>query len=141
MKHSFADVHEKCLRSVIGCNSRLAAKGDHDLLTTKRYRAGVHRCYTRGLVIRRTKERPLTFDGTHLFPVRCAETVAYQLSDAAQDLYGCVTDHVRTQMGRAKHIEEVRGRIRGGTTFPLSDATRSSNGYWNSSWTTGGVPS
>jgi len=79
------------------------------------YREGVHRTDTTGLMIRRTKEELLTFDGKHLFPERRAETVAYQLSDAEQDLYEHVTDYVRTQMGKAEQIARSGDKKRGNT--------------------------
>jgi len=79
------------------------------------YRQGVHRTDTTGLMIRRTKEELLTFDGRHLFPERRAETVAYELSPTELDLYERVTDYVRTQMGRAQELSAAGDRKRGHT--------------------------
>ncbi|MCL2490278.1 MAG: DUF3883 domain-containing protein [Propionibacteriaceae bacterium] len=79
------------------------------------YREGVHRTDTTGLMIRRTKEELLTFDGKHLFPERRAETVAYQLSPGEHDLYEHVTEYVRTQMGKADQIARSGDKKRGNT--------------------------
>lgn len=79
------------------------------------YRQGVHRTDTTGLMIRRTKEELLTFEGKHLFPERRANTVAYQLSPGERDLYEHVTDYVRTQMGKADQISASGDKKRGNT--------------------------
>ncbi|MCL2316588.1 MAG: SNF2-related protein, partial [Actinomycetia bacterium] len=79
------------------------------------YREGVHRTDTTGLMIRRTKEELLTFDGKHLFPERRADTVAYELSPAELDLYEQVTEYVRTQMSMAQQISASGDAKRGNT--------------------------
>ncbi|MCL2784842.1 MAG: SNF2-related protein [Propionibacteriaceae bacterium] len=68
------------------------------------YREGIHRTDTTGLMIRRTKEELLTFEGKPLFPERRAYTVAYELSPGERELYERVTEYVCTQMGRAEQI-------------------------------------
>ena len=78
-----------------------------------RFREGVHRTDTTGLMRRMVKEDLLTFDGKPLFPERRAYTVAYELSPAERSLYEQVTDYVRTEMGRAERISQAGDRKRG----------------------------
>lgn len=78
-----------------------------------RYRSGVHRTDTRGLMRRMVKEDLLTFEGRPLFPERHAYTVTYDLSDLEYQLYELVTDYVRTEMGRAERIAQRGDRRRG----------------------------
>ncbi|MDR2380447.1 MAG: DUF3883 domain-containing protein [Bifidobacteriaceae bacterium] len=86
------------------------------------YREGVHRTDTAGLMIRRTKEELLTFEGKPLFPERRAYTVAYELSDAEQELYEQVTEYVRTEMGRADRIAAA-GDVRRGNNIGFALTT------------------
>ncbi|MDR1441402.1 MAG: DUF3883 domain-containing protein, partial [Bifidobacteriaceae bacterium] len=77
------------------------------------FREGVHRTDTAGLMIRRTKEEMLTFEGKPLFPERRAYTVAYELSAAEHELYEQVTEYVRTEMGKADQITASGEKKRG----------------------------
>ncbi|MDR1392971.1 MAG: DUF3883 domain-containing protein [Bifidobacteriaceae bacterium] len=77
------------------------------------FRQGVHQTDTGGLMIRRTKEEMLTFDGKPLFPERRAYTVAYDLSSAERELYEQVTAYVRTEMGKADQITAAGEKKRG----------------------------
>ncbi|SPF68482.1 Superfamilies 1 and 2 helicase C-terminal domain profile [Propionibacterium ruminifibrarum] len=78
-----------------------------------KFREGIHRTDTQGLMRRMVKEDLLTFDGKPLFPERRAYTVAFELSPAERDLYEQVTDYVRTEMGRAERIAQAGDRKRG----------------------------
>ncbi|MFD2839076.1 DEAD/DEAH box helicase [Populibacterium corticicola] len=78
-----------------------------------KYRHGVHRTDTSGLMRRMVKEDLLTFEGKPLFPERHAYTVEYDLSPAERDLYDQVTDYVRTEMGRAERIAQDGDKKRG----------------------------
>jgi superfamily II DNA or RNA helicase len=78
------------------------------------FREGVHHTDTTGLMIRRTKEELLTFEGKPLFPERRAYTVAYELSEGEKELYEQVTDYVRTEMGKADQITAAGEKKRGG---------------------------
>ncbi|HEX3960598.1 MAG TPA: helicase-related protein [Trebonia sp.] len=80
-----------------------------------RYRDAVHTVNTDGLMRRMVKEDLKTFDGRPLFPERRAYTVAYQLSDAEQDLYEAVTQYVREEMTNADKLKEA-GDLRRGAT-------------------------
>lgn len=61
-----------------------------------------------GLMRRMVKEKLVTFEGRPLFPERIAETVAYELSPAEQDLYEAVTEYVRNGMNLADRLEGKR---------------------------------
>jgi hypothetical protein len=50
---------------------------------------------------RLTKEELYRFDGTPLFPERCAYTASYALSSVEADLYQAVTTYVREEMNKA----------------------------------------
>lgn len=78
-----------------------------------KFREGVHRTDTTGLMRRMIKEDLLTFEGKPLFPERRAYTITYELSPAERDLYEQVTDYVRTEMGRAERISQAGDRKRG----------------------------
>lgn len=78
-----------------------------------KYRQGVHRTDTHGLMRRMVKEDLLTFEGKPLFPERKAYTVEYELSPAERELYELVTDYVRTEMGRAERIAQAGDKKRG----------------------------
>lgn len=77
-----------------------------------KFREGVHRTDTQGMMRRMVKEDLLTFEGKPLFPERRAYTVAYELSPEEQDLYEQVTAYVRTEMGRADRIAQAGDRKR-----------------------------
>jgi hypothetical protein len=55
-------------------------------------------------------EKTVFFDGTPLFPERCAYTASYSLSPAEADLYQAVTTYVREEMNRADRTGDVRYR-------------------------------
>ncbi|WP_327045351.1 helicase-related protein [Microbispora sp. NBC_01189] len=73
-----------------------------------RFKAGVHRADTTGLMRRMLKEDLLTFDGKPLFPERIAQTVPYELTEDEQDLYERVTEYVREGMNRADRLDDKR---------------------------------
>jgi len=70
-----------------------------------RFRDGVHVCDTSDLMRRLVKEDLLKFDGTPLFPERCAYTVDYELSDLEAILYKQVTEYVGEEFNRADTLE------------------------------------
>ena len=78
-----------------------------------KFREGVHKTVTDGLMRRMVKEDLLTFEGKPLFPERRAETVAYELSDAEQNLYEEVTNYVREEMNRADAVAAAGDKKRG----------------------------
>jgi superfamily II DNA or RNA helicase len=80
-----------------------------------RFRDSVHTVNTEGLMRRMVKEDLKTFEGTPLFPERRAYTVAYELSQAEQDLYEAVTQYVREEMNRADRLKQEGDRKRGFT--------------------------
>ena len=80
-----------------------------------RYRDAVHTVNTEGLMRRMVKEDLKTFEGKPLFPERRAYTVAYELSEAEQDLYEAVTQYVREEMTNADKLKEAGDFKRGAT--------------------------
>jgi SNF2 family DNA or RNA helicase len=78
-----------------------------------KFREGVHKTVTDGLMRRMVKEDLLTFEGKPLFPERIAETVEYDLSEAEQNLYEEVTAYVRNEMNRADAVAEAGDKKRG----------------------------
>jgi len=66
-----------------------------------RFREGVHKADVSDMMRRLTKEELYRFDGTPLFPERCAYTASYELSPPEADLYQAVTTYVREEMNRA----------------------------------------
>ena len=80
-----------------------------------RYRDAVHSVNTEGLMRRMVKEDLKTFEGKPLFPERRAYTVAYELSEAEQDLYEAVTQYVREEMTNADKLKEAGDFKRGAT--------------------------
>lgn len=83
-----------------------------------RFRDGVHVCDTSDLMRRLVKEDLLKFDGTPLFPERCAYTVDYELSDQEAVLYKQVTEYVREEFNRADALDN-QGR-KGTVGFALT---------------------
>ena len=67
-------------------------------------RNGVNRSDTSDLMRRMVKEKLLKFDGTPLFPLRRAQTVPYELSEAGATLYEAVTRYVRQEFNRAERL-------------------------------------
>src|SRR3984957_6015484 len=80
-----------------------------------RYRDAAHQVNTDGLMRRMVKEDLKTFEGKPLFPERRAYTVAYDLSEAEQDLYEAVTQYVREEMTNADKLKEAGDFKRGAT--------------------------
>ncbi|MGE5571726.1 MAG: helicase-related protein [Bacteroidota bacterium] len=73
-----------------------------------RFRDGVHVVDVSDLMRRMVKERLVRFDGTRLFPERCAYTVPYRLSDAEARLYKEVTEYVREEFNRADALKDEK---------------------------------
>ena len=73
-----------------------------------KFRDGVHTADTSDMMRRLIKEDLLKFDGTPLFPERCATTVSYHLSDGEAALYERVTDYVREEFNRADALSKGR---------------------------------
>lgn len=69
-----------------------------------RMREGSRKVDVSDLMRRLTKEELRKFDGSPLFPERCAYTVQYQLSDLEAKLYAAVTEYVRNEMNRADQL-------------------------------------
>ena len=75
-----------------------------------RFRQGVHKADVSDMMRRLTKEELFRFDGTPLFPERCAYTASYELSPGEADLYQGVTNYVREEMNRADRSGDDRRR-------------------------------
>ena len=86
---------------------------------TGRLRAGKSGSSPSDLMRRLTKEELLRFDGRPLFPERRAYTASYVLSKQEAELYGQVTDYVRTEMNRAKKFEDTDKKKHGNVSFAL----------------------
>lgn len=86
-----------------------------------KFRDGVHKVDCSDLIRRMVKEKLVKFDGTPLFPERRAYTVNYQLSDLEAALYETVTQYVKTEMGKADHLE---GKRKGSVGFALTALQR-----------------
>ncbi len=84
-----------------------------------RFRDGVHYADTSDMMRRLTKEELLKFDGTKLFPERCAYTVHYELSDEEAALYAAVTEYVRDEMNRVQRFAAEDGKKRNNVGFAL----------------------
>jgi len=82
------------------------------------YRPEVHSTDVSDLMRRMVKEDLTHFDGTPLFPERCAYTVTYELSDDEEALYEEVTSYVREEFNRAEQYLE--GGRRGSVGFALT---------------------
>jgi hypothetical protein len=82
-----------------------------------RFREGVHKADVSDLIRRLTKEELYRFDGTPLFPERCAYTASYSLSPDEAALYAAVTTYVREEMNRAELGED--GKRRSNVGFAL----------------------
>lgn len=88
-----------------------------------RIREGTRQVDVSDLMRRLTKEELRKFDGTPLFPERCAYTARYELSTAEASLYTAVTDYVRQEMNRADRIEGD-GKRRANVGFALQTLQR-----------------
>jgi len=77
-----------------------------------RFRDGTHTVDVSDLMRRMVKENLYKFDGTPLFPERCATTVTYPLSAAEAALYAAVTNYVRAEFNRA---DDLKNHGRAGT--------------------------
>ncbi len=83
-----------------------------------KFRDDVHVHDSSDMMRRLVKEQLLKFDGTSLFPPRCAYTVNYSLSEGEEALYSQVTSYVRQEFNRAESLEND-GR-RGTVGFALT---------------------
>lgn len=86
-----------------------------------KFRDGAHKVDVTDLMRRMVKEDMLRFDGTHLFPERCAYTTNYKLSDSEALLYSAVTDYVKEEMNRADKLD---GKRKGTVGFALTALQR-----------------
>ncbi|MER8836795.1 hypothetical protein [Mesorhizobium sp. M0909] len=86
-----------------------------------KFRDGVHKVDSSDLIRRMVKEKLVKFDGTPLFPERRAYTVNYELSDLEAALYEAVTEYVKTEMGKADHLD---GKRKGSVGFALTALQR-----------------
>ena len=84
-----------------------------------RFREGAHNVDVSDMMRRLTKEELKRFDGTPLFPERCAYTVSFELSEKEAALYEAVTTYVREEMYRADQIGEGGERRRNSIGFAL----------------------
>ncbi|MCL6741773.1 DUF3883 domain-containing protein [Sphingomonas sp. RB56-2] len=75
-----------------------------------RFREGVHKADVSDMMRRLTKEELYRFDGTKLFPERCAYTASYDLSPREAELYQAVTTYVREEMNRADRSGDDKRR-------------------------------
>ena len=82
-----------------------------------KFRDGVHTVDTSDVMRRMVKEELLKFDGTPLFPERCAYSVNYDLSDLEAALYANVTEYVKNEMNKADHLD---GKRKGTIGFALT---------------------
>ena len=86
-----------------------------------KFREGAHKVDLSDMMRRMVKEELLTFDGTPLFPERCAYSVNYRLSASEAALYEAVTNYVRNEMNRA---DNLGGKRRGTVGFALTQLQR-----------------
>ncbi|SEP49911.1 protein of unknown function [Rhodospirillales bacterium URHD0017] len=84
-----------------------------------RFREGVHKADVSDMMRRLTKEELYRFDGTRLFPERCAYTASYSLSPAEADLYQAVTTYVREEMNRADRTGDDKRRMNVGFALQI----------------------
>jgi superfamily II DNA or RNA helicase len=75
-----------------------------------RFREGVHKADVSDMMRRLTKEELYRFDGTPLFPERCAYTASFELSEKEANLYQAVTTYVREEMNRADRSGDDKRR-------------------------------
>jgi SNF2 family DNA or RNA helicase len=87
-----------------------------------KFREGAHKVDVSDMMRRMVKEELLKFDGTPLFPERCAYSANYELSDAEAALYAMVTDYVRNEMNRADQL--IDGKRKGNVGFALTQLQR-----------------
>jgi SNF2 family DNA or RNA helicase len=82
-----------------------------------KFRDGAHLIDTSDVMRRMVKEELLKFDGTPLFPERCAYSASYNLSDLEAALYANVTDYVTNEMNKADNLD---GKRKGTIGFALT---------------------
>lgn len=75
-----------------------------------RFREGIHKADVSDMMRRLTKEELYRFDGTPLFPERCAYTASFELSQREAELYQAVTTYVREEMNRADRSGDDKRR-------------------------------
>ena len=83
------------------------------------FRDGSHVADSGDLMRRLTKEELRKFDGTALFPERCAYTAKYELSPDERALYEEVTNYVRTEMNRPQRFSAEDGKKKNNVGFAL----------------------
>lgn len=84
-----------------------------------RFREGVHKADVTDMMRRLTKEELYRFDGTRLFPERCAYTASYNLSPREAELYQAVTTYVREEMNRADRTGDDKRRMNVGFALQI----------------------
>tara|TARA_R110001583_G_scaffold66746_3_gene191491 strand:+ start:13977 stop:17516 length:3540 start_codon:yes stop_codon:yes gene_type:complete len=82
-----------------------------------KFREGAHKVDVSDMMRRMVKEELLKFDGTPLFPERCAYTANYELSSMEASLYEQVTTYVREEMNRADNLD---GKKKNNVGFALT---------------------
>ena len=87
-----------------------------------KFRDGAHKVDVTDLMRRMVKEDLLKFDGSPLFPERCAKTANYTLSDLEAALYSAVTEYVKEEMNRADQLQD--GGRKGTVGFALTSLQR-----------------
>ncbi|MEB4591700.1 helicase-related protein [Candidatus Thiothrix sp. Deng01] len=86
-----------------------------------KFREGAHKVDVSDMMRRMVKEELLKFDGTPLFPERCAYTANYELSPLEASLYEQVTTYVREEMNRA---DKLNGKKKNTVGFALTQLQR-----------------
>jgi superfamily II DNA or RNA helicase len=84
------------------------------------FRKGESKIDAAPVMLRRVKEKLVTFDGELLFPKRTSRTVSYELSPLEQKLYEAVTAYVKEEMSRANAMTSQNARKRGNVSFALT---------------------
>lgn len=87
-----------------------------------KFRDGAHKVDVTDLMRRMVKEDLLKFDGSRLFPERCAKTANYTLSNLEAALYSAVTEYVKEEMNRADQLQD--GGRKGTVGFALTSLQR-----------------
>jgi superfamily II DNA or RNA helicase len=84
------------------------------------FRKGEAKIDAAPVMLRRVKEKLVTFEGEKLFPKRTSVTVSFELSELEQQLYEAVTDYVKEEMARANAFSSQNSRKRGNVSFALT---------------------
>ncbi|NWH05017.1 helicase-related protein [Desulfobacter latus] len=86
-----------------------------------KFREGAHKVDVSDMMRRMVKEELYKFDGTKLFPERCAYTTNYKLSELEAALYAQVTTYVCEEMNRA---DRLTGNKKNTVGFALTQLQR-----------------